>query len=1667
MEGRRGSALNETSYYDQAVYAEPQNNRQSFSARAARYATALPSYVPDPHTSVITSHNYVPPPDGASRTESRRFRESTQAPICTAPASKPAVASAQALDPGGYPSYRESYSAPTSQPSKGMRASNSVSSRAPAQPTVTIPPTKSYEPGYFGLSSTSPPVGSTGGEVGRGAVPDRSPLQTLEGKLDDISRVEKRARVEEAEHLAGQRTVTSRSQGIEAPSSAHATRPRRASDTSNTRVTNDVDRTINGKLDVSAPNSSLLNARHPEKGTIDFGGLPYELPVQTAANERPQTQRYYSATQRFRRASEALRMQQHYDANAEHATQSPTTNTLDTLTRSESTRSSTERPGSAHYRHRSRDAGFIGAAMAAGFGLDGAEGAERRSSKSEPSEMSSPSTGRSNSFLGRSNSRKLQKRNTHKDYKSDRRDPERLQDSQRRLQSSRDGTDARTSAVFQHNEQDPTPREALETPKAEAAQSSIPSQDTATQHAREQVGFANVQSTQPSVSTAQNDDHHHYAKNLFHHHHERSRHYEASKPLDEWRRAATARLTNSDLEIDTAQSSSEDGDSLWWGKSGGSRRTGSSRKVEPASMDGAYEEEAKSFRPPLYLKCGPLLRYTGLRFDAPSRTQRNGDREIWRGSVMIVTTDSRSSYEPVPTLRLFAQPMSLLPTKPANLDVERDGSPDTELIDPLAGQVKLSRTGQSLYVRPADHLQPEADLSRVENEDGLFEMHRSYVSRQGETFEPQDRNQRQHATQGESRIRRRDGEKLGKYREVKAARLHAERGVTFWRFNLEIELGSKQARVAYRINYGPAIGFWVPARGQTMNAMFHSCNGFSLSVNSNLFSGPDPLWRDVLNSHQSRPFHVMIGGGDQIYNDAAMRDTTLFRKWLGMKNPEHKHKADFSCEMQEELEHFYLDRYAMWFSQGFFGMANSQIPMVNIWDDHDIIDHQSVISETEKDEPSWILGASPGPYINELSRSVFLHLGRKVVLLGLDCRTERMRDEVMSQESYDIVFDRCRREILKGETKHLIVLLGVPIAYPRLNFLENVLTSRVMDPIKAIGRTGILGGFVNRFDGGVEILDDLDDHWTAKHHKAERNWFVQELQELASEKSVRITILGGDVHLGAVGQFYTNKKLGVPKDQDHRYMPNIVSSAIVNTPPPPMMGDILNKRNKIHHLDDETDEDMIPMFEHDVDGKPRNNHHLLPRRNYCTIREYHPGSTPPPTPPPQPQTSTSAFPQGQDRGRDERRYPPGSMKRTISLTRDSFRPGNLVRRLSGSFRSRNPPVSLENAHPYSPQNRRDSSDDMSRHSESGNRSPHEEGSYFPASTPTSQGTAPTRPGIFQRRTTSFSRKDALRAAAKGGADATLDSRAPGHIDLQDGLDIALHVEVNQKNPAGATVPYRLLVPALWYEGGGDINDARFKTRRAVLFDKLRGRGKKEHVVQEYESRSNSSRSSSADGRFQSDAIPTRTVPVGEVQTAQGRAHGISGAQDGAWDKEYGPPPPVSRHPVNAPARDGVPATLTRNYSLPNRAVATATAAVAPPAINSLVYPSTQPAQMSRQNTSQANDPYPSVNKYSRMSIQAASASRTAEYGRDRYTGYNDSDSDSLTPSDEYSEAEVAQKQQAPPQRPRRASKAERFFGIGDETVWGGTGRVSGKNSVDDGGRGVQSEGKKKGWKVWK
>ena len=238
-----------------------------------------------------------------------------------------------------------------------------------------------------------------------------------------------------------------------------------------------------------------------------------------------------------------------------------------------------------------------------------------------------------------------------------------------------------------------------------------------------------------------------------------------------------------------------------------------------------------TFNPPIYLKCGPLLRYTGMNRQSSTRTDQlqsdKADRELWRGSVMIVTSDADSHYEPAPVLRLFPEPMEKLPPtqQQANESENHEDLPH-HYLDPIAGMPKLSRTGKTIYVKPVDDLEHGKDLSHFEtNDDGLFEDFRSAAV--PTAYGTPDYRPGQ---AGPSPRQSRQKSKQKKGHRVRGVRLHAERGVTFWRFNLEVELQQEESRIAYSINNGPAVGFWVPARGQTMNIMFHSCNGFSLSV---------------------------------------------------------------------------------------------------------------------------------------------------------------------------------------------------------------------------------------------------------------------------------------------------------------------------------------------------------------------------------------------------------------------------------------------------------------------------------------------------------------------------------------------------------------------------------------------------------------------------------------------------------------------------------------------------------------------------------------------------------------------------------------------------------------------------------------------------------------------
>lgn len=118
---------------------------------------------------------------------------------------------------------------------------------------------------------------------------------------------------------------------------------------------------------------------------------------------------------------------------------------------------------------------------------------------------------------------------------------------------------------------------------------------------------------------------------------------------------------------------------------------------------------------------------------------------------------------------------------------------------------------------------------------------------------------------------------------------------------------------------------------------------------------------------------------------------------------------------------------------------------------------------------------------------------------------------------------------------------------------------------------------------------------------------------MPSVDSVRVTILGGDVHLAALGRFYSNPKLNIPTENDHRYMANVVSSAIVNKPPPQAIANLLARRNKIHHFNHDTDETLLKLFNKDPGDSNKTAAHnqvTMPSRNFAMITENSPNNRP-------------------------------------------------------------------------------------------------------------------------------------------------------------------------------------------------------------------------------------------------------------------------------------------------------------------------------------------------------------------------------------------------------------------------------------------------------------------------
>lgn len=153
--------------------------------------------------------------------------------------------------------------------------------------------------------------------------------------------------------------------------------------------------------------------------------------------------------------------------------------------------------------------------------------------------------------------------------------------------------------------------------------------------------------------------------------------------------------------------------------------------------------------------------------------------------------------------------------------------------------------------------------------------------------------------------------------EISGVKLYSDPVKAFWRFAIDLAVQDYEARWQYALTNVQSSGsepgtfpfrtFVVPSASQSMRIMFYSCNGFSVGTDEDEWSGL-ALWNDVLRIHAQKPFHAMIGGGDQIYNDGVRVEGPL-KAWTEIGNPKKRRDFPFSEELRAACDSYYFANY--------------------------------------------------------------------------------------------------------------------------------------------------------------------------------------------------------------------------------------------------------------------------------------------------------------------------------------------------------------------------------------------------------------------------------------------------------------------------------------------------------------------------------------------------------------------------------------------------------------------------------------------------------------------------------------------------------------------------------------------------------------------------------------
>jgi len=362
-------------------------------------------------------------------------------------------------------------------------------------------------------------------------------------------------------------------------------------------------------------------------------------------------------------------------------------------------------------------------------------------------------------------------------------------------------------------------------------------------------------------------------------------------------------------------------------------------------------------------------------------------------------------------------------------------------------------------------------------------------------------------------------------------------GRTAWRYDFAVPRAEEDRRVAYGFrDEEERWRFCVPGLGVRPRFAYASCNGWEDEA-PDAPPGPErnARWSHMLGLHRSRPFHLLLMGGDQIYADRVWRAHPELEAWFGAP-ARRRPDAPLSDDAVAAADRWYADLYVHHWRQAEVAAVLSSLPAVMMWDDHDVFDGFNSHPDADRGTPAYrrlaevarrhfalfqqgcapddphdaVWGAAQGTFSQD-------HLLDGVGLLVPDLRSERTPGRVMSAQTWAALPGRLGR--LRA-ARHLFVMSSVPVAFPDLSWAERL---------------------ANILPGQGRYEDDLRDQWGSYAHREEHARLIGLLAEHARTAGARVAVLSGEVHLAHAAEIRA----------DGAEMLQLTSSGIAHPPPSP------------------------------------------------------------------------------------------------------------------------------------------------------------------------------------------------------------------------------------------------------------------------------------------------------------------------------------------------------------------------------------------------------------------------------------------------------------------------------------------------------------------------------------